>query len=87
MLLRELAERRVTGSPGSGEWREFLCVYQNGEQVEIAISGFEIGEDGVETNDFGPDPNYVPVGIAELTQNEIDRACRILGWDSDHARV
>lgn len=79
-----LASRWATGSPGSGEWRQYLCSRALSGGFEVAVCGFELDENGDETGDLIEDPDFTPVRLASLAPEHLRDALVALGWPSKH---
>lgn len=77
-----LAARNATGSPGSGDWQENLCAREAQTGFEIAICGYELDENGDESDDLVADPSYQPIEIAAFTLDHVSAALAKLGWSS-----
>jgi len=80
MTWKMLAERTVSGSPSSGEWREYLCVGEVHEGFEIAICGYELDENGNESDELIADPSYEAVVIPDFTLSHLPAALAALDW-------
>ena len=76
-----LAARNATGSPGSGEWREYLGTRQMKTGFELAICGYELDENGDEGDDLVADPSYQPIAIPAFTLDHVAAALAKLGWN------
>jgi hypothetical protein len=80
MNWKVLARRTVTGSPGSGDWREYLCVRSNKNGYQLAICGFEVDANGDELSNLITDQNYSPVQIRAFNEEALRNALVNLGW-------
>lgn len=80
MNWKVLARRRVTGSPGSGDWNEYLCVRSNKNGYQLAICGFEVDANGDELSNLITDQNYSPVQIRAVNEEALRNALVNLGW-------
>lgn len=78
-----LAMRNAAGSPGSGEWQEYLCLRQIRNGFEIAICGYKLDEDGNQGDKLVEDPNFDAVVIAALEKAQLSKACVALGWKTE----
>jgi len=80
MNWKVLARRSVTGSPGSGDWSEYLCVRSNKNGYQLAICGFEVDANGDELSNLITDQNYSPVQIRAVNEEALRNALVNLGW-------
>lgn len=80
--------RLQTGSPGSDEWSDFLCIRQTGSGYELAVCAYALDDDGEETDNFIVDPSIEPVELVGAGRHEIVAALDSLNWSpSDADRV
>jgi len=75
-----ITSRRQTGSPGSGEWVDYLCFRRRGFGYELSICGFEWDAEGNETDNFIADPSVNPVDIVGVGEPQIIAALEDLNW-------
>ncbi len=87
MTWQILATRWVTGSPGSGEWRQYLCSCALSDGFEVAICGFELDENGHETGNLIEDPDFTPVRLASLAPEHLRDALVDLAWPSERGTL
>ena len=80
MLWKTLAERTVSSSPGSDEWREYLCTRATQTGFELAICGYELDENGDESDELVVDPSYEPIELPAFTREHVTKALIDLSW-------
>lgn len=78
-----LAVRNASGSPGSDDWQDYLCLRKIRNGFEIAVCGYELDEDGNEGDKFVEDPNFDVLVIDTLEHDQLIQAFRTLGWKAD----
>lgn len=75
-----LAKRNTSGSPGSGDWEEFLCAQPTSIGYEITICGYEWNGNGRQGSKLVADPDYARITITAPSEHNIHQAVTSLGW-------